>query len=346
MEKSIKLALIYLAVTLSVYLSFKFIIPLILPFIVSYLIALIIRPITDFLSDKLKLPRIVSATIALIILLILFSISIFYLFKIVVVQLVSFIKNMPIFATLISSKLEKLCQKADTIFGFEEGLMNEYIINHLNQINEYISSNFIPKVAEGSFLFLIKFVSGLGIFLIIIIASLLIVKDMILYKERYRNSKIYKKAHKLTEDLAKAGLSYLKAQGIIGFIVAVICTIGMILIRSPYSFLIGIIIGVVDAVPILGSGFILVPWSILLLIQGEIYYAAILMTTFLICQILRQILEPRLLGEHIGINSIYMLMSIYVGIKIFSIAGFILGPLGLIVIITIIKSLRENINLT
>jgi predicted PurR-regulated permease PerM len=104
----------------------------------------------------------------------------------------------------------------------------------------------------------------------------------------------------------------------------------------------GIFIAILDALPIIGSGMILIPWSIIMLINGNIFAAAILITVYLLCQIIREIVEPKLIGNRIGIRPLYTLMSMYVGLKLFGIAGFILGPVGLIIIIAIIKSLNEK----
>src|SRR5690606_32935330 len=112
--------------------------------------------------------------------------------------------------------------------------------------------------------------------------------------------------------------------------------------RKEYSLVLGIFKAILDALPIIGSGMILIPWSIIMLINGNIFAAAILITVYLLCQIIREIVEPKLIGNRIGIRPLYTLMSMYVGLKLFGIAGFILGPVGLIIIIAIIKSLNEK----
>jgi len=87
---------------------------------------------------------------------------------------------------------------------------------------------------------------------------------------------------------------------------------------------------------------ILIPWSIITLINGNIYAAAVLITTYLICQIIREVLEPKLIGSRIGIKPLYTLISMYIGLKLFGVAGFILGPIGLIIIITVIRMQNEK----
>ena len=79
-----------------------------------------------------------------------------------------------------------------------------------------------------------------------------------------------------------------------------------------------------------------------MLMNGNIYAAAILITIFLVCQILREVLEPKLIGNRIGVKPLYTLISIYIGVKLFSIIGFILGPIGLVIIITVYKVVNEK----
>jgi len=114
------------------------------------------------------------------------------------------------------------------------------------------------------------------------------------------------------------------------------------LLGNRYAVLLGIGIAIVDALPILGSAMIYIPWAIASLINGDILTAAILFSTFLICQVIREILEPKLIGNRIGIKPLYTLMSMFVGLKLFSIAGFFLGPIGLLIIITVYKVIYDK----
>ena len=138
--------------------------------------------------------------------------------------------------------------------------------------------------------------------------------------------------------LKTTGLAYLKAQGIIIFIVAAVCVAGLLLIKSPYAILIGITIGIVDAFPIFGSGSILIPWAIIELIQKDMFHGAVLITLYVVTLLLREILEPRLMGKEMGLKPLYILMSVYVGIKLFGLGGILLGPIGL----TILKTVAET----
>jgi predicted PurR-regulated permease PerM len=142
------------------------------------------------------------------------------------------------------------------------------------------------------------------------------------------------------------GIAYLRTQAIMMTFIAVLCCVGLLLIGNKYALIIGIGIGIFDAFPILGSGLILVPWGIAELFNRNLYSAAVLLTLYLGCQLTRQFLEPRLLGNRIGIKPVYTLMAMYIGVKVFGFPGFLLGPLGLVIITTIVKEYKQRLNLS
>ena len=90
-------------------------------------------------------------------------------------------------------------------------------------------------------------------------------------------------------------------------------------------------IGFVDALPILGSGAIMVPWSIISFINGDISLSIAVFILFLIITITRQFLEPRIVGGQIGIHPLFTLIAMYAGFKIIGIIGLIIGPIVLII---------------
>ena len=81
-----------------------------------------------------------------------------------------------------------------------------------------------------------------------------------------------------------------------------------------------------------------------MLINGNLFAAAVLITVYLLCQIIREVTEPKLIGDKIGIKPLYTLISMYIGLRLFGIAGFILGPIGLITITAILKGVNDREN--
>lgn len=130
----------------------------------------------------------------------------------------------------------------------------------------------------------------------------------------------------------------MKAQVIIIFIISVVCTLGIYFVGNKYYLLFGITIAIIDAFPVVGSGSILVPWSIFSLLGGNFINAAILFSVYLITMLIREVLEPKLLGDSLGILPVFMLMAIFVGVKLFGVAGIVLGPIGYVIIGTVMKN--------
>lgn len=328
--------------SLSVYLGFKFVLPLILPFLFAYFLAWMVRPVTELLYRKMKLPRILGSTISITLLLAVLGIGIFYLCRTLIQQLILFIKNAPVYLNILADKLDSICMNCDKMFGFSDGTMRAMVDDNITQMVNRVKTNIMPGITERTISFTIIIIAAIGVLLIIFVSAVLIAKDLPGFKKKYENCELYRDVHKITEKLADAGVAYLRSQLIIMVIVAFFCVLGLTILKNEYALLIGIGIALMDALPILGSGIIFIPWVIIMLLNGNIYSAAILITTYLICQIAREILEPKLIGNRIGIKPLFTLIAMYIGVKLFAIYGFFLGPIGLVIIVTVVKVVNER----
>ncbi len=93
-----------------------------------------------------------------------------------------------------------------------------------------------------------------------------------------------------------------------------------------------IVIGVVDALPILGTGAVIIPWAVINIIMKHYSLAAALLVLYGVIVVTRQIIEPKIMGKNIGLHPLATLISLYIGMRIFGIIGILIGPLTLIVI--------------
>lgn len=331
-----------LIITLMVYLSFRFLLGLVLPFIFAYFLSWIIRPVTEGLYRKFKIPRLLGGTILLLLLYLVFGIAFCMLINILIKQAIGIIRNMPVYLNMIAGKLDAICNYCDGLLGFDCGTARGFIDEHISQFLNNIKGRLMPEITQHSVTILIWFIGFVSILLIVFIAAVLITKELPVFKEKYGGHTVYHEFHKITKSLSEAGMAYFRAQLIIMLMVAVICVVALVLIKNEYALLLGMGIAILDALPLIGIGLVLIPWIIISLIQGNFFVAAILFTAFLFCQIIREVLEPKLVGNRIGIRPLYTLMAMYAGIKLFGIAGFILGPIGLVIIITIYKSICDK----
>ncbi|HHT56531.1 sporulation integral membrane protein YtvI [Herbinix luporum] len=342
MNDRVKFFIKGIIIILGVYLGFRFILPLILPFIFAYFLAWIVRPVTEFLYKKIKIPRIIGGSISLILLLSIIGTGLFYLGNMLIKQALNFARNIPVYLNVLAGRLDNICSSCDELLGLAAGsvraIMDENMLSMVNKVK----TDMVPGLTAKTLYYMVKFIGFIGILLIIFISAVLIVKEVPELKTKYKNTEVYNDFNKVFSKLAEAGMAYFRSQLLIMAMVAIICVIGLVLIKNQYALLLGLGIALLDALPVIGSGMILIPWSIMMLFDGNIYAAAILITTYLICQIIREVLEPKLIGNRIGVKPLYTLISMYMGLKLFGVAGFILGPVALIIIITIVKVIDDK----
>ncbi|WP_276929668.1 sporulation integral membrane protein YtvI [Herbinix luporum] len=342
MNDRVKFFIKGIIIILGVYLGFRFILPLILPFIFAYFLAWIVRPVTEFLYKKIKIPRIIGGSISLILLLSIIGTGLFYLGNMLIKQALNFARNIPVYLNVLAGRLDSICSSCDELLGLAAGsvraIMDENMLSMVNKVK----TDMVPGLTAKTLYYMVKFIGFIGILLIIFISAVLIVKEVPELKTKYKNTEVYNDFNKVFSKLAEAGMAYFRSQLLIMAMVAIICVIGLVLIKNQYALLLGLGIALLDALPVIGSGMILIPWSIMMLFDGNIYAAAILITTYLICQIIREVLEPKLIGNRIDVKPLYTLISMYMGLKLFGVAGFILGPVALIIIITIVKVIDDK----
>lgn len=338
----VKGPILIVLISVGVYLSFRYLLGLILPFLIAYFLAWIIRPVTETLYRRFRLPRILGGSISLFLLFAVFGTGIYLLINILIKQAFAFIRNLPIYLNMIANRLDHICMGCDELFGLEDGTLRGMVDDNLVQTVNRVKNNLMPQLTEHTISITVGLIAFFGVLLIIFVSAVLIVKELPSFQEKYCNHNLYKDFHRITGKLSEAGIAYLRSQAIIMIIVALICILGLTLLHNSYAVLLGIGIAILDALPLIGSGMVFIPWAIIMLMNGNIYAAAILITIYLLCQILREVLEPKLIGNRIGIKPLYTLISIYIGVKLFSLIGFILGPIGLVMIITIYKVLNEK----
>ena len=101
-------------------------------------------------------------------------------------------------------------------------------------------------------------------------------------------------------------------------------------------------ISFIDALPILGSGTVMIPWAIISAINGDLKLGIAIVILFIIMSIIRQVLEPKLVSKHIGTHPIFTLIAMYTGFKFIGILGTLIGPIILIIIKNVFATLIEE----
>lgn len=141
--------------------------------------------------------------------------------------------------------------------------------------------------------------------------------------------------------------NYLKAEFILVLVSFVISLIGFYILNIigmniKYPLLIALGIAFVDALPILGSGTVMLPWAVICAADGNLQLAISILALWVIMSIVRQFLEPKLVSNKIGIHPIFTLMAMYTGFKFVGVWGMVLGPIILIVLKNIFGTLIDK----
>ena len=131
---------------------------------------------------------------------------------------------------------------------------------------------------------------------------------------------------------------YVKAQLILSFWVSVVLLLGFWLIGQSYALLLAVALGILDFIPIIGSGTVLVPWALVDVALGNCPHAGGLMAIWGAVALLRRLAEPKLVGDHTGLSPIASLVSIYVGLGLGGVAGMILGPVVCLILWNLARS--------
>ncbi len=346
-EQSLKYILIAAGIAGALFL-FPFLLSAFAPFVAAFVIAAICQRLVRFLEKKLKLNRGVSSAI-LVTLIVAIVIGIIIL---VVSQLLSQAKNLltalpdaiSSFRFHINSLLSQYNgmkgrmspESASLIDGFILQLEN-YATNLSDRVTTYAlnaATNF--AMALPNILFFLT---------MLILGTFFFIKDYPLIINFFRElcpKRISDKFSRIKSITVKAFSSYFKAQLHLMLISSVLITVCLWIIGKKYALLWGIICGLVDILPILGTGTILIPWAIISFIYGDMYSFSALLIIEGLEFLVRQLAEPKVISHHIGVHPILTLVSIYIGLRFFGIIGLILAPIVTLLCVNLYVSYKER----
>ena len=253
-----------------------------------------------------------------------------------------FIQRLPDYEKWMLEEMDVFCGWCDGLLFMEDGTVFQFFFRQVEQFTEQMNVGGMSKITSGAFQVFKRILGWAGTFGVIVILTCMVVADMDVLKESYRNCVFYKDLQKLFRPLTKVGFAYVKAQLIIISLVSVVCVAGFWCLGSPYSLLFGILIAILDAFPLLGSGLVFVPVAIFSFLDGSYKSGILLLAMYGLCQVIRQFLEPKLIGDKIGIQPVYILISVYLGMECYGIEGVVLGPASLVLIQSFVDVWMED----
>ena len=117
--------------------------------------------------------------------------------------------------------------------------------------------------------------------------------------------------------------------------------VGLIIIGNKNAIVIAFLISLFDVLPVLGTGMIMIPWGIIELLRGNIGYGAGLIVIWAVVTVVRNVIEPRIVGRQVGLHPLFTLIAMFVGTKLFGFLGLILLPVGLSIVLSVLRDRNQ-----
>ena len=340
-EKKLKKILFILGITGAVYAGFRYLLPLVVPFLLAYGTALWLRPSVRYFSrkncrkfhgkKKQNSTMLIGAVELLGILLAVIGVGYVggsFLFS----QMKALTEVLPKWLSWLDVKLTGFCRGTARVLGLRDDYLVAIVRGMIRDLGEAVKQASMPAIMNNSMSVLKQGIELIVVLVIFVIATLMFLREMEEIRERKSASMFHREFSIIGRRLVSVGSAWLKSEMVIISVTAALCTIALFLIGNDYALLLGFGIGLVDALPFLGAGVILIPWALVLLIQKQWLKGILFLGLYIVCYFLRQILEARIMGNCMGLTPLETLASMYVGLQLFGISGFLLGPVGLLMI--------------
>lgn len=316
-----------------VWLAIRFFLPLFFPFLLGAGLALSAEPMVSFLHRKLRIPRMASSGIGV-------SMA-FALLTMLLLSLCAFLIRE---LSSLAGVLPDLGETAKNSFSLIRGWLLKLSTHSPESLQPLLQQNVNDLFSDGTALLdkgigyllglagsLLSHVpdSALGLGTAVISAFLISAK-----LPRIRRWIRRQIPREWLRSLAETGRrvrrvlgGWLTAQCKLSGVSFVIVFLGLVILSIPHALLWALIICLVDAVPVLGTGTVLLPWALTCLLQQDTARAIGLVSTYVAATLTRSLLEPKFLGRHLGLDPLVTLIALYAGFRIWGIGGMILAPI-------------------
>ena len=345
MERStLKKLLGLFALLLGLWAAIEYVLPLALPFLLGTLLAAGAEPLVNLTGKRLKLPRPLASGVGVTLTLLLFGTVLFVLGALLVRELMDLAQDMPDIrqtassgTQLLESWLLELSHKTpksiqpvltgtvEAAFDDTSALMRQLSQKATGAVTGTLSR--VPKVA---------LTVGTGI-----LAGFMISCRLPKLKQGIRSripQSWQEKYIPAVQNMRTALAGWLKAELKLAGITWVIVGIGLLVLNVPYSIFWAALIALVDAVPVLGTGTVLVPWAVIDFLQGNTTQGIGLLIIYSIAMLVRTFLEPRLVGRQIGLDPLWTLIAFYAGFTLWGVGGMLFAP----VLATAVKAMVKT----
>ncbi|MCU0275799.1 MAG: sporulation integral membrane protein YtvI [Acidobacteria bacterium] len=328
-----------LAALALVLLVFKVAFTYLLPFVFAFLMASAMEPFVRFLVKR-RLPRSAAVAVAMVVYFGLAFALCFFAITRLVIEVSDFSKNIPDYGRVFTSLFNDLVEWGKKMYlqlpKEAVGPIQDSLQSLAGQLSRFLAS------LAGSVIAIFTALPEMLMFaMFTVVATFFASKDRPRFKEflsRRLAPPTYDRLALLKSSLVHSLAGFLKAQLMLMTLTFTQCFIGLSLIGIRYAFIISLVTAVVDILPVLGTGTVLVPWGVVCLIMGKTTTGIGLLVLYLVIMVVRYIVEPKIIGTQLGLHPLIALAAMFVGLKVFGVLGLILGPAIVVVLLAIVRS--------
>lgn len=325
---------IYIFLIIGLILFGLFILPISVPLVLAFFTALFLNPAVRAIKKRFKLNRKITVTIVYLTFLLLLAFIGTYAVTTIIKQLVLLAENAPSYINHINNKLLEWNNNLEIIM---QDLPNDFV-NQVNSsisdavksIDKVITDNIqVERVAGMVATILTAIPQYIVSFLVYLIALFLFMLELPFLKAKFYQNFTDHTAEKvqfMTGRLKYVLVGFLKAQFLVSIFIFTVTLLGLLWIIPEYAIGMSLIIWLIDFVPIIGSIAILGPWSLYMFITGNILMGTQLAVLAIVLLAIRRTVEPKVMGQQIGLSPLATLIAMYLGLQLIGILGFIIGP--------------------
>lgn len=316
----------------------KYVGSVVLPFVIAFVIAWVLSVAVDYVTHKLHICRGVVAVFTVILFYGIVAILLYLLGSHVVGLLQGCTNQVTcFFRDTVVPVMQSIGGWIDTVVWENKSQMNVVTGRSVGEMTSKVSEKVFDEMSEAA-----VHIPGICMNLFLtVIATILIELEfqaICTFIVRQIPTRWMQHAIKLKKYVLGTLAGYARSYGLILFMTFMELALGLFVLRIEGAVVIAAIIAILDIFPVLGTGTILLPWAIIASASGNLTLGIGLLVMYLIITVVRNIVEPHLVGKQIGLSPIATLVSMIVGLRVLGMIGLILLPLGL----ALLKSLNDN----
>ncbi|ASS98771.1 sporulation integral membrane protein YtvI [Geobacillus thermocatenulatus] len=315
-------------------------VPYSVPLLFALATALLLEPSIRRLQENYKLKRVHAVTAIFSLFIIILGLSLYFLVVIFVQQVMALSQKLPYVLNEATKVLDRLIQ---TWQSYSSSIPQEIIDSLERGVNtvEQMLLSFATNLTQSLVHYIAAIPAFLIHFLVYLIALFLLCLDLPQLKQgmrRYLSERTEQRLGMVVAQLSKAGIGFLKAQFLLSLITFFLAWAGLLLLRVDYAALMALVIVVVDILPILGTGSVLVPWGLISMANGNNTLGIGLIVLFVVITVVRRIIEPKVFSTNLGISPLAALVSVYLGFQLLGFIGLFVGPVVVILVEALAKA--------